>query len=79
MALLRIKEDWKKALDDNKFIAAILVDLSQVFDCLPHCSAQFLQMIFWMSENSASVNDFFFYGANKTKYKVHLYFKLTQI
>jgi hypothetical protein len=26
-ALLRIIEDWKKALDDNKFIAAILMDL----------------------------------------------------
>jgi hypothetical protein len=37
-ALLRIIEDWKKALDDNKFIAAILMDLhvSKAFDCLPH-------------------------------------------
>jgi hypothetical protein len=34
--LLRIIEDWKKALDDNKFIAAILMDLSKAFDCLPH-------------------------------------------
>jgi hypothetical protein len=29
-------EDWKKALDDNKFIAAILMDISKAFDCLPH-------------------------------------------
>jgi ATPase subunit of ABC transporter with duplicated ATPase domains len=36
LALLRIIEDWKKALDDNKFIAAILMDLSKAFDCLPH-------------------------------------------
>jgi uncharacterized membrane protein len=35
-ALLRIIEDWKKALDDDKFIAAILIDLSKAFDCLPH-------------------------------------------
>jgi hypothetical protein len=35
-ALLRIIEDWKKALDDNKCIAAILMDLSKAFDCLPH-------------------------------------------
>jgi hypothetical protein len=35
-ALLKIIEDWKKALDDNKFIAAILMDLSKDFDCLPH-------------------------------------------
>jgi hypothetical protein len=35
-AFLKIIEDWKKALDENKFIAAILVDLSKAFDCLPH-------------------------------------------
>ena len=29
-ALLRIIEDWKKALDDNKFIAAILMDQSNL-------------------------------------------------
>jgi hypothetical protein len=29
-ALLRIIEDWKKALDDNKFIAAILMDFLTV-------------------------------------------------
>lgn len=35
-ALLRIVEDWKKAIDGNKFTAAILMDLSKAFDCLPH-------------------------------------------
>ena len=35
-ALLKIIDDWKKALDDNKFVAAILMDLSKAFDCLPH-------------------------------------------
>jgi hypothetical protein len=34
--LLKIIEDWKKALDENKFVAAILMDLSKAFDCLPH-------------------------------------------
>jgi hypothetical protein len=29
--LLRIIEDWKKALDDNKFIAAILMDRQLLF------------------------------------------------
>jgi len=32
----KIIEDWKKALDDNTFIAAILMDLSKAFECLPH-------------------------------------------
>ena len=35
-ALLKLIEDWKKALDENKFVAAILMDLSKAFDCLPH-------------------------------------------
>lgn len=35
-ALLKIIEDWKKALDQNKYVAAILMDLSKAFDCLPH-------------------------------------------
>ena len=34
-ALPKIIEDWKKALDENKFVAAILMDLSKAFDCLP--------------------------------------------
>ena len=34
--LLKIIEDWKKALDDNKCVAAILMDLSKAFDCLSH-------------------------------------------
>ena len=29
-------EDWKKALDENLCIGAILMDLSKAFDCLPH-------------------------------------------
>ena len=33
---MRIIEDWKQALDDKKYIAAILMDLSKAFDCLPH-------------------------------------------
>jgi hypothetical protein len=28
-ASLKIIEDWKKALDENKYIAAILMDLSK--------------------------------------------------
>lgn len=34
--LLRILEDWKRALDNDKYLAAILMDLSKAFDCLPH-------------------------------------------
>lgn len=34
--LLRVIEDWKYALDKNEYLAAILMDLSKAFDCLPH-------------------------------------------
>ena len=34
--LLRIVEDWKQALDKNYYLAAVLMDLSKAFDCLPH-------------------------------------------
>ena len=33
--LLRLLEDWKTALDKNQYVAAILMDLSNAFDCLP--------------------------------------------
>ena len=34
--LLRLIEDWKTSLDQHKSVAAILMDLSKAFDCLPH-------------------------------------------
>ena len=33
--LLRLLEDWRKALDNHECVAAILMDLSKAFDCLP--------------------------------------------
>jgi hypothetical protein len=35
-ALLKIFEDWKKAIDCNQYTAAVLMDLSKAFDYLPH-------------------------------------------
>jgi len=34
--LARLLEDWRSALDNHKYIGAILMDLSKAFDCLPH-------------------------------------------
>ena len=34
--LLRLLEDWRKALDSHECVVAILMDLSKAFDCLPH-------------------------------------------
>ena len=29
-------EEWKKSLDDKSIIGAVLMDLSQAFECIPH-------------------------------------------
>ena len=29
-------ENWKKELDNKKYVGAILMDLSKAFDCIPH-------------------------------------------
>ena len=34
--LLRLLEDWRNALENNQYVAAVLMDLSKAFDCLPH-------------------------------------------
>ena len=34
--LLKLIENWKTALDNNLFPGAILMDLSEAFDCIPH-------------------------------------------
>ena len=34
--LLGLLEDWREALDKNQYVAAVLMDLSKAFDCLPH-------------------------------------------
>ena len=34
--LLRLIEQWRACLDENKVVGGILMDLSKAFDCLPH-------------------------------------------
>ena len=34
--LLKLTEDWRKYLDNNEIVGAVLMDLSKAFDCLPH-------------------------------------------
>ena len=33
---LKLIEEWKKSLDDKNIIGAVLMDLSEAFDCIPH-------------------------------------------
>ena len=34
--LIRLTENWKKALDEKFFVGTVLMDLSKAFDCIPH-------------------------------------------
>ena len=34
--LMRLIENWKRALDENFQIGTVLIDLSKAFDCIPH-------------------------------------------
>ena len=34
--LLRLIENWRRCLDENKIVGAVLMDLPKAFDCLPH-------------------------------------------
>ena len=53
--LIRIVEDWRKSLDNNKFTAAILMDLSKAFDCLPHDLLLLKLKSYGLSENALSL------------------------
>jgi hypothetical protein len=62
----RIIEDWKKALDDNTLIAAILMDLSKAFHCLPHNLLLLKLEAYGLSKNSLKLLQS--YLENKTTY-----------
>jgi hypothetical protein len=34
--LIKLIDSWKQALDDDKFVGTVLMDLSKAFDCIPH-------------------------------------------
>ena len=34
--LIRLLENWKKSLDEKKFVGAVLMDLSKAFDSIPY-------------------------------------------
>ncbi len=34
--LVKLIDSWKYALDNDKFVGTLLIDLSKAFDCIPH-------------------------------------------
>lgn len=61
--LIKMIEDWKLALDNKKFVGAILMDLSKAFDCIPHDLLIAKMNAYGFSENSL----IFFYSYLKRR------------
>ena len=53
--LLMLLEDWRNALDKNQYVAAVLIDLSKAFDCLPHDISLDKLSAYGMSTDSVSL------------------------
>ena len=34
--LIKLVESWKEALENDRFVGTVLMDLSKAFDCIPH-------------------------------------------
>ncbi len=34
--LVKLIDSWKYAIDNDKFVGTLLIDLSKAFDCIPH-------------------------------------------
>ena len=34
--IMKLVEEWRKNLDQSKFVGSLLMDLSKAFDCVPH-------------------------------------------
>ena len=53
--LLRIIEDCKQTLDDNKYVVAILMELSKAFDCLTHDLLLLKRKYYGLSEKCSKI------------------------
>ena len=68
-ALIRLVENWKKELDNKKYVGAILMDLSKTFDCIPHGLLIARKGTYGFSENALT---FFFSYLKQQKQSVQI-------
>ena len=61
--LIRLTESWRNALDNNKLVGTVLMDLSKAFDCIPHDLLVAKLYMYGFSENSIT----FFYSYLKRR------------
>ena len=67
--LIKLVENWKKELDNKKYVGAILMDLSKAFDCIPHELLIAKMDAYGFSENALT---FFFSYLKRRKQSVQI-------
>ena len=61
--LIRLTESWRNALDNNKLVGTVFMDLSKAFDCIPHDLLVAKLYMYGFSEHSIT----FFYSYLKRR------------
>ena len=54
-ALLNMLEEFKSSLDKGEFVACISMDISKVFDCLPHCLTIYKLFAYGLSREACTL------------------------
>ena len=65
--LIRLIENWKQSLDNQKFVGAVLMDLSKAFNCIPHNLLIAKMHVYGFSIDSFKI--FFTYLKGRKKYE----------
>ena len=75
--LIKVIEDWKKTVDNHLYVAAVLMDLTKAFDCLPHDLLLLKLKAYGLSENALNLIDDYL-SNRKQCVKVGTYFNTWQ-
>ena len=76
-ALIKVFEDWKNTVDNNVYVAAVLMDLTKAFDCLPHDLLLLRLKAYCLSEYALNLIDDYL-SNRKQRVKVDTYFNSWQ-
>ena len=76
--LIRLIENWKQLLDNQKFVGTVLMDLSKAFDCIPHDLLIAKMHVYGFSNDSLTI--FFSYlKGNKQNMEINNTYNVFQV
>ena len=77
-ALMRLIEHLKKAFDENFVASTVLMDLSKVFDCIPHDLLMAKLRTYGFSEKNGDLHNRSIWRRRKQNVKIHNIFSSFQ-